>query len=71
MKAQDKAIELIQDFIAMQPRFLDKIGMDKNSAYEYAKSQAHYCVHQAKHSHNKESECFNYWIKVKNEIDKL
>ncbi|MFL1896817.1 hypothetical protein ACJRPK_14010 [Aquimarina sp. 2-A2] len=72
MKDPNKIAEqLISDFIEMQPKYLDKIGIPMNRQYEFAKCQAKYCAHVAKFSHAKESDDFEYWFDVQKAIEKL
>lgn len=66
-----KATELIQDFIEMMPTGIDKIGYEFKTQYEVAKCQAEYAAHVAKWSHDKNTEQFQYWRKVQEEIQTL
>lgn len=71
MKSPKKlAEELIADFIEMMPDGIDNIYSLKTQ-YEVAKVQAEYSAHVVKWAFEKDSEQYNYWQEVQNQIKKL
>ena len=72
---EQKAEELISDFIEMQYTHLDKyyrdIDSDMKQQYALAKVQAEYCAYVAKYSNEDSLANFVYWEEVQLKIKLL
>ena len=72
---EQKAEQLISDFIEMQLSHLDKyyrnIDSDMKQQYALAKVQAEYCAYVAKYSNKDSLANFVYWEEVQLKINLL
>lgn len=66
MTPREKAIELINDSLQLQPP-----NDDLQRCYETAKLQALYCALAVRRTHEDYSQEYSFWLKVKSEIEKL